>query len=147
MPFNARELLARIIQCEAGGEGLTGQQAVATVVMNRVHVAGEEYLRTGQGDIRNVIFQPYQFDGVRTEIGGQYNSQNIYNMSPTSENYQVADWALAGNSLPAVGDCLWYFNPFSFNCEQYFPRNGSGVFHTRINQHCFYRPTSQYWET
>ena len=56
MPFNARELLARIIQCEAGGEGLTGQQAVATVVMNRVHVAGGEYLRTGQGDIRNVIF-------------------------------------------------------------------------------------------
>ena len=76
MPFNARELLARIIQCEAGGEGLTGQQAVATVVMNRVHVAGGEYLRTGQGDIQNVIFQPYQFDCARTEIGGQYNTQN-----------------------------------------------------------------------
>ncbi len=147
MPFNARELLARIIQCEAGGEGLTGQQAVATVVMNRVHVAGGEYLRTGQGNIQNVIFQPYQFDCARTEIGGQYNSQNIYNMSPTSENYQVADWALAGNTLPAVGDCLWYFNPFSSDCDQFFPRNGSGVYHTRINQHCFYRPTSQYWET
>ena len=89
MPFDARELLARIIQCEAGGEGVTGMQAVATVIMNRVHVAGGEYLRTGGGN----------------------------------------------------------FNPFSANCEQFFPRNGSGVYHTRINQHCFYRPTSLYWET
>ncbi len=147
MPFNARELLARIIQCEAGGEGYTGMQAVATVVMNRVHVAGGEYMRTGGGDIQNVIFQQYQFDCARTEIGGQYNPQNIYNMSPTAENYEIADWALGGGVLSAVGDCLWYFNPFSSACEQYFPRNGSGIFHTRINQHCFYRPTSLYWET
>ena len=87
MAFTARELLARIIQCEAGGEGETGMQAVATVIMNRVHVAGGEYLRTGKGDIHNVIFQPYQFDCARTEIGGQYNSQNIYNMSPEGINY------------------------------------------------------------
>ena len=32
------ELLARIIQCEAGGEGEQGMKAVACVVMNRVHV-------------------------------------------------------------------------------------------------------------
>lgn len=147
MPFDARELLARIIQCEAGGEGVTGMQAVATVVMNRVHVNGGEYLRTGAGNILNVIYQPYQFDCARTEIGGQINTQNIYNMSPDQINYEIADWALAGNVLPAVGDCLWYFNPFSSNCEQFFPRNGSGVFHTRINQHCFYRPTSLYWDT
>ena len=147
MPFDARELLARIIQCEAGGEGVTGMQAVATVVMNRVHIAGGEYLRTGAGNIHNVIYQPYQFDCARTEIGGQYNPQNIYNMSPEPIHYDIADWALAGNSLNAVGDSLWYFNPFSENCEQYFPRNGSGVYHTRINKHCFYRPTSLYWET
>lgn len=147
MPFGSRELLARIIQCEAGGEGEIGMAAVATVVMNRVHVAGGEYFRTGGGDLRNVIFQPYQFDCARTEIGGQYNPQNIYNMNPEQIHYQIADWALEGNQLGAVGDCLWYFNPFSSNCEQFFPRNGSGVFHTRINLHCFYRPTDQYWQT
>ena len=32
------ELLARIIQCEAGGEGEQGMKAVASVVMDRVHV-------------------------------------------------------------------------------------------------------------
>ena len=147
MAYNARELLARIIQCEAGGEGEIGMAAVATVVMNRVHVAGGEYLRTGNGDIQKVIFQPYQFDCAMTQIGGRYNPQNIYNMNPEEINYLVADWALEGNQLNAVSNCLWYFNPFSTNCEYYFPRNGSGVYHTRINQHCFYRPTPQYWQT
>ena len=36
MAFNDRELLARLIICEAGGEGQDGMRAVATVVMNRV---------------------------------------------------------------------------------------------------------------
>lgn len=147
MAFSARELLARIIQCEAGGEGDTGMRAVATVVMNRVHVPGGEYFRTGQGNIQNVIFQQYQFDCARTEIRGQYNSQNIYNMSPEPIHYEIADWALAGNVLGAVGNALWYYNPFSPNCEQYFPRNGSGILLTRINQHCFYAPTELYWST
>ena len=39
------ELLARIIQCEAGGEGEQGMKAVACVVMNRVHARGGEYAR------------------------------------------------------------------------------------------------------
>lgn len=147
MPFNARELLARIIQCEAGGEGEIGMAAVATVVMNRVHVSGGEYFRTGNGDIQNVVYQPGQFDCARTTIGGQYNPQNIFNMNPEQINYQIADWALEGNKLNAVADCLWYYNPFSSSCGYNFPRNGSGVYHTRINQHCFYRPTTQYWQT
>ena len=39
MAFTDRELLARLIQCEAGGEGRTGMEAVATVVMNRVNAS------------------------------------------------------------------------------------------------------------
>lgn len=39
MAYSERELLARIIQCEAGGEGDNGMRAVASVVMNRVNVA------------------------------------------------------------------------------------------------------------
>ena len=38
MAFSERELLARLIQCEAGGEGDNGMKAVASVVMNRVRV-------------------------------------------------------------------------------------------------------------
>ncbi|OGO85039.1 MAG: hypothetical protein A2Y24_05245 [Clostridiales bacterium GWE2_32_10] len=39
MAFSARELFARLIKCEAGGEGDNGMKAVATSVMNRVHVS------------------------------------------------------------------------------------------------------------
>ena len=35
MALDTRELFARLIQCEAGGEGEQGMAAVATVVMNR----------------------------------------------------------------------------------------------------------------
>ena len=35
MSLDTRELFARLIQCEAGGEGENGMAAVATVVMNR----------------------------------------------------------------------------------------------------------------
>ena len=148
MAYSDRELLARIIQCEAGGEGDNGMKAVATVVMNRVNATEGEYSRISNGgNIRNVIFQPGQFDCARENIGGKYNSQNIYNMNPTDIHYQIADWALAGNKLNEIGDCLWYLNPFRPSCSSTFPANGSGVLHTRLGKHCFYRPTDQYAQT
>lgn len=49
MAYSERELLARIIQCEAGGEGDNGMRAVASVVMNRVNVSEGEYARISQG--------------------------------------------------------------------------------------------------
>lgn len=42
MPFTDRELFARLIQCEAGGEGDSGMRAVASVVMNRVNATTGE---------------------------------------------------------------------------------------------------------
>ena len=42
MAYSDRELLARLIECEAGGEGDTGMRAVASVVMNRVNAVGGE---------------------------------------------------------------------------------------------------------
>ena len=75
MAYSDVELLARLIQCEAGGEGDTGMKAVATVVMNRVT---EEYGEYGRyNTIRDVIYQPGQFDCAREVIGGRYNPQNI----------------------------------------------------------------------
>ena len=43
MAYSDRELLARLIECEAGGEGENGMKAVASVVMNRVRSTGGEY--------------------------------------------------------------------------------------------------------
>lgn len=143
-----RELFARLIRCEAEGEGEGGMQAVANVVMNRVHVAYGEYFRVGQGDIRRVIMQPNQFTCLKTEIAGVPNYQNVYSMTPETIHYEVADWALGGGVHLGVGrDSLWYMNPFSPQCPDPFPYNGTGEWINRIRQHCFYNPTELYAET
>lgn len=147
MPLSARELFARMLKCEAEGEGDTGMKAVAAVIMNRVNVSYGEYQRVNQGDLRKVLLQPYQFTCALTTVGGQPNPQNIYNMSPDQTQYDIVDWALAGNKVYGTETALWYYNPFSPTCTTYFPRNQSGVFATRIVQHCFYDPTPKYSTT
>ena len=145
MAYSDRELLARLVECEAGGEGETGMKAVASVVMNRVNITYGEYGRL-QKNIRSIVFQPGQFDCVRESIGGRVNMQNIYNMRPTDVHYSIADWAMAGNRLTGLGDALWFFNPFSDTCRQNFPSQ-VGVFRVRIGDHCFYDPTEAYYDT
>lgn len=147
MAFDNRELLARIIKCEAGGEGENGMKAVATVIMNRVRIPYGEYQRVCQGDIRKVIYQKGQFDCMRSVIGGKTNPQTIWANPPEQIHYDIADWAMAGNRLYNVGYSLWYFNPFQPTCPQIFPRNGVGSFQVRIVNHCFYNPTELYAQT
>jgi N-acetylmuramoyl-L-alanine amidase len=147
MAYDDRELLARIIKCEAGGEGENGMKAVASVVMNRVHVAYGEYARVCQGDLRKVIYQRGQFDCVRSVLGGKPNPQTIWANPPEEIHYQIADWALSGNRLYTTGSALWYFNPFSPTCPYYFPYNRTGRFQVRIGEHCFYNPTELYAQT
>ncbi len=144
MAFSDTELLARILECEAGGEGDNGMRAVASVIMNRVQITTGEYGRIET--IRGIIYQPGQFDCVKTEIRGSNNLQNIYNMRPQQIHYDIANWAIAGNRITNLGFALWYFNPFAPTCRQNFPSN-VGQFVIRIGEHCFYNPTSNYENT
>lgn len=48
MAYSDRELIARIVQCEAGGEGENGMKAVASVIMNRVNASVGEYSRVSR---------------------------------------------------------------------------------------------------
>ena len=122
-------------------------RGVASVIMNRVNSSQGEYSRVSQGgNLRNIIFQEGQFDCVRETLNGKYNAQNIYNINPTDVEYEIADWALSGNKISEAGNCLWYMNPYR-PCPGTFPYNGSGTFHTKIVRHCFYRPTSIYYNT
>jgi N-acetylmuramoyl-L-alanine amidase len=147
MPFTTREIFARLIQCEAGGEGDVGMKAVACVVMNRVNVPYGEYFRVGQGDLRRIIEQQGQFDCLRDVVGGRTNLQTVYNMNPQEIHYEIADWAMGGGGMGAVANSLWYMNPFNPACPPRFPYNGSGVIQNRINNHCFYIPTNLYAKT
>lgn len=146
MAYSDEELLARLIQCEAGGEGDTGMKAVASVVMNRVEASEGEYARVGQGSIRRIIFQQGQFTCAMETVGGKYNPQNIYNMRPEEIHYEIAQWAMAGNRVTGLGRALWFFNPYQPTCRQNFPSE-VGVFTTRIGDHCFYDPTLAYNDT
>lgn len=145
MAFSERELFARLIQCEAGGEGENGMKGVASVVMNRVNITYGEYGRL-QKNLRSIIYQPGQFDCVRENINGKYNPQNVYNMRPEQIHYDIADWAIAGNRLSNLGSALWYYNPNANNCRQNFP-SSVGILIVKIGQHCFYNPTEAYKNT
>lgn len=147
MPIDTRELFARLIQCEAGGEGDLGMRGVATVVMNRATVTEGEFSRINNGgDVRAILTQPGQFVCMRESVGGVYNPQNVYNMSPTEEHYEIVDWAMSGGRLFGVDNSLFFFNPYSPTCPTYFPTR-VGVIHNRVGDHCFYIPTSLYADT
>lgn len=147
MAYSEREMLARIIKCEAGGEGDIGMKAVATTIMNRVRVPNGEYHRVCQGDLRKVLTQKGQYDCMRSVLGGMPNPQTIWSNPPEQIHYDIADWALAGNRLYNIGSSLWYFNPFNPACQYYFPVNKSGRYQIRILKHCFYNPTMLYLKT
>ena len=144
MAYSELELLARIVQCEAGGEGDNGMKAVACVVMNRVNIDYGEYRR--YNTVHQVVFQRYQFVCAMETVDGRYNMQNVYNMRPEAQHYAIAEWAMAGNRLDGLGFALWFFNPYSSTCRNNFPSR-VGEFVLRIGDHCFYNPTSYYADT
>lgn len=143
MAYSVRELFARLIQCEAGGEGEEGMRAVASVIMNRVNTPYGEFARVSNGgDVRAIILQKGQFTCTRTVN----NTQSIYNMNPSSIHYEIADWALAGNTSSSVGNSLFFFNPISRECPNYFPSK-VGIIYNKVGKHCFYAPTAAYRDT
>ena len=90
------DLLAAIIQCEAGGESHTGKVAVGAVIMNRV--------RSGQfpNTITEVVYQSGQFSPVASGI-----LSSVWSQGARSDCYQAAQEALNGSN--PVGGAL-YFN-------------------------------------
>ena len=90
------ELLAALIQCEAGGEPYVGQVAVGSVVMNRVEAAEHP------SSIPDVIYAPGQFSPVRN--GSLSRTLSTGDISQSCR--QAAIEALAGSE--PVGDKLYF---------------------------------------
>ena len=107
------ELFARLIQCEAGGEGDNGMRAVASVVMNRV--------RSGRyGSIMAVIYAPGQFGVVSNGSIGRYLS------NPKGSCRQAAQEAI--NGYTNIGGYTHFKNA----------RLGAGENSIVIGNHVFY---------
>lgn len=89
------DVLASLIQAEAGGEPYLGKVAVGAVCVNR--------LKTGRygGSIRNVIYAPNQFCTVRLGM--------LRTVSKDSDSYRAAVQAFNGDD-PSNGS-LYFYNP------------------------------------
>ena len=90
------DLLAALIQCEAGGESYIGQVAVGNVVMNRME-SGKH-----PDNITGVVYEPGQFSPVRN--GSLKRTLGSGNISASCR--QAALEAIAGSE--PVGDKLFF---------------------------------------
>ena len=113
--------LARLVEAESCGEPITGQIAVANVVLNRV--ASREYPDTIYGVIfdrkHGVQFQP-------TANGTIYNT-------PSRSCVIAAKRALAGENN--IGNCMYFLNK-SIATSTWIVENRD--YYTTINNHSFY---------
>ncbi len=92
------DLLAAIIECEAGGESYTGKVAVGNVVMNRVKSS------VFPNTVIEVIYQNKQFSPV-----GSGRFAMVLARGANAECYQAAQDAMAGAA--PVGNCLFFRTP------------------------------------
>lgn len=92
------DLLAAIIECEAGGESYTGKVAVGNVVMNRVKSS------VFPNTVLEVIYQNRQFSPV-----GSGRFAIVLARGANESCYQAARDAMAGAA--PVGNCLFFRTP------------------------------------
>lgn len=92
------DIMAAIIECEAGGEIYTGKVAVGAVVMNRVRSP------LFPNTVLEVIMQPKQFSPV-----GSGRFAIVLARGANESCYQAARDAMAGAS--PVGNCLFFRTP------------------------------------
>ncbi len=92
------DLMAAIIECEAGGESYTGKVAVGAVVLNRVR--SPKFPNT----VLEVLMSPRQFSPV-----GSGRFSMVLARGANASCYQAAQDAMAGAS--PVGNCLFFRTP------------------------------------
>ena len=104
MDINDRELLARIIEAEAGNQGVRGMTAVGNVIRNRM---------AGGNSLRDVVLARGQFSPLNTYTGyaGGEQGQDMANLQPSKDAYAVADAILSGSAKDITGGATHFYNP------------------------------------
>lgn len=112
---NQVQLLARLIESEAGDEPYLGKLAVGSVVINRT--------REDKEDMSTVIFKAGQFDGVHT---------SNFNIQPSQDSINAAMEVLGGKNIVSSA----YFFANLKLCSPSFAK--SDKFIARIGDHWFF---------
>lgn len=110
------ELLAHLIESEAGDEPYTGKLAVGSVVMNREKADKET--------LSEVIFKAGQFDGVQT---------NNFKVTPCDDSLKAAKEILGGKNI--ITDA-YYFADLNL-CSPDFAKTEKFI--ARIGNHWFFK--------
>ena len=102
-----RELLARVLQAEAGSEGPLGKLAVGAVIQNRVQEGAY-----GKG-LRGVIMRRGHFSPLNLETDYADGEQGVdfSSIRPTKETYAVTDAILTGEYDDPTGGASHFYNP------------------------------------
>ena len=91
-----RDLLARVVEAEAGGEPYIGKVSVAAVVLNRRQDS------RFPGTINGIIYQRHAFEAVTNGL--------IWRKTPTQESYNAIREAVNGWD-PTYGS-VFFWNPY-----------------------------------
>jgi len=123
-----RELLARLLEAEAGSEGATGKLAVGSVIQNRLSSG-----RFGE-TLRDVMMAPGQFSPLNSVTGYAGGEQGVdfSRITPSRTTYDITDAILSGQYEDPTGGATHFYNP-----EISQPSWGGGENWTPIGRHVF----------
>ena len=109
--MNARDLLAKTLQAEAGNQGALGMMSVGSVIMNRLKNPAYG------SSLHEVILQPGQFSAWNKTTGyaGGAQGQDMQSIQPSEQAYMVADQLLDQNYNDPTKGATHYYNPAKSN--------------------------------
>lgn len=105
------DLVAKVLNLEAGNQSMAGKRAVVEVIFNRV--LSDRFPDT----IREVIFQPLQFS----------TAGNLSAAVPSQEEYEAIRQVLEGTE-PILDRDVLFFSTKGFQGQQTYERIGAHVF-------------------
>ena len=97
-----RDMIAAMVWCEVGAEGMEEKKGVASVIVNRLK--SSKYPNTVQA----VLYQNRQFQPTWSKTSDGTTTKFLLALAngAPADCYTAADWALAGNSN--VGDAIGF---------------------------------------
>ena len=133
MNLNARDILAKTLEAEAGNQGPVGMLSVGSVIMNRM--MDPNYANT----LHDVILQPGQFSvwNKTTGYAGGEQGVDVANLQASDLAYSVADQLLDQNYNDPTGGATHFYNP---NISNPAWGKSAGGNWTAIGDHIFGKP-------